>query len=521
MRKTTVILAALMLAVLGTRGAEARVSAIGPDLSRPSDWRASDEFSRAEGNVLITDVPAGKGTQQRCMERVVDMTPYRGKTVTFLVKYRSIGVSRPPEAYNGIKFMLKYKPSPESDFRWPGGNGMYGDSDGWQWTSFSETFPAGATSGTLIMGLQNSHGRVEFDLSTLQAGTLFTPEQRVNLDWKVRYPAEIAGHCRLRGVMSPGTIRYEDIRTLKEWNVNLIRAQLSRNWGKVGTELDLEEYDRWLNGKLDDLERAMDWAKEAGIKFVIDLHCLPGGRNLNSNMRMFAEKKYGDHFIEVWKRIASRFKDHPQLYAYDLVNEPLQSVPAPEEYDYWNLQRRAAEAVRKIDGRTPIMIESNMADKPETFAYLSPLAMDNIIYKVHMYAPHSFTHQRLAGEGPVVTYPGRIDGEMWDRERIRRELKPVIEFQKRHNCKIYVGEFSAIAWAPGAEKYLNDCIEVFEELGWDWSYHAFREWNGWSLEHEGDNPQTMKPAGTTPRREVLLKYFKRNEKVQSSAGGAE
>lgn len=92
------------------------------------------------------------------------------------------------------------------------------------------------------------------------------------------------------------------------------------------------------------------------------------------------------------------------------------------------------------------MIESNMADKPETFAYLSPLAMDNIIYKVHMYAPHSFTHQRLAGEGPVVTYPGRIDGEMWDRERIRRELKPVIEFQKRHNCKIYVGEFSAIAW---------------------------------------------------------------------------
>lgn len=140
------------------------------------------------------------------------------------------------------------------------------------------------------------------------------------------------------------------------------------------------------------------------------------------------------------------------------------------------------------------MIESNMADKPETFAYLSPLAMDNIIYKVHMYAPHSFTHQRLAGEGPVVTYPGRIDGEMWDRERIRRELKPVIEFQKRHNCKIYVGEFSAIAWAPGAEKYLNDCIEVFEELGWDWSYHAFREWNGWSLEHEGDNPQTMKPG---------------------------
>ena len=84
-----------------------------------------------------------------------------------------------------------------------------------------------------------------------------------------------------------------------------------------------------------------------------------------------------------------------------------------------------------------------------------------------------------------------------------------------------MSEFGVIRWAPNGADYLRDLLEIAEEYGWDWSYHAFREWNGWSLEHEGDNPQTMKPAGTTPRREVLLKYFKRNEKAQSSAGGAE
>jgi hypothetical protein len=33
-------------------------------------------------------------------------------------------------------------------------------------------------------------------------------------------------------------------------------------------------------------------------------------------------------------------------------------------------------------------------------------------------------------------------------------LRPVREFALRHNAKIYVGEFSAIAWAEGAENYL-------------------------------------------------------------------
>ena len=263
----------------------------------------------------------------------------------------------------------------------------------------------------------------------------------------MKYPEKIASLPRLRGVMSPHKITYEDLKTLHEWNVNLVRAQMSRNWGAVGTELDLEEWDGWLAGKLDNLEQAMDWGREFGIRFVIDLHCPPGGRNTPDNMRMFNEKKYGDHFIEVWKRISTRFKGHSQLYAYNLINEPVQSLPALPDYDYWNLQRRAAEAIREIDPDTPIMVESNRSDRPETFAYLSPLRMHNIIYKVHMYMPLSYTHQRLSGSGTAAAYPGIIEDAQWNRARIRRELEPVIDFQKRHDCKIYVGEFSAIAWA--------------------------------------------------------------------------
>ena len=117
-----------------------------------------------------------------------------------------------------------------------------------------------------------------------------------------------------------------------------------------------------------------------------------------------------------------------------------------------------------------------------------------------------------AGGAELIPYPGMISGTRYDRETLRRILKPVRDFQQRHGARIYVGEFSAVRWAPGAERYLEDCISLFEEYGWDWTYHAFREWNGWSVEHT-ENPQDNEPAQTdTARKKVLLKYFRRNNR---------
>lgn len=38
-----------------------------------------------------------------------------------------------------------------------------------------------------------------------------------------------------------------------EWRANLIRWQISRYWGKPNTDLDLAEYDRWIESELADL----------------------------------------------------------------------------------------------------------------------------------------------------------------------------------------------------------------------------------------------------------------------------
>jgi hypothetical protein len=69
-------------------------------------------------------------------------------------------------------------------------------------------------------------------------------------------------------------------------------------------------------------------------------------------------------------------------------------------------------------------------------------------------------------------YPGVIDGTQWDKAALEAALKPVVEFQQAYGVRIYIGEFSAIRWAPddSAHRYLADLIDIFERHGWDWSY---------------------------------------------------
>ncbi len=498
-------------------GAVAAVAACWLGAATPEQEWNPGKFGRIterDGKRFLTvQVPPEAKEAMNCAEAPIDLVPFRGTTLSFQIRARAKDVSIPLRTYNGVKFMLNYVDGDGVEY-WNNVSRVAGSFD-WKELAFSASVSATAGTGRVQLGLQESSGEVEFDLSSLKIEPLF-PAVRSN--YKAVYTDRVKSVPPLRGVMSPTReFTEDDWKTLKEWNVNLVRAQLCRNWGKTGTERDLEEYDQWLNAKLDHYEKMFRIGYEKyGLRFVIDLHTPPGGRIENRDMAMFYEKPYADHFIEVWKRIATRFKGNPAVWGYDLVNEPIQSLPAP--YDYWNLQRMAAEAVRAIDPDTPIIIESNNWDSPSAFSYLPPLEMKDVIYQVHMYVPGNFTHQLVGnnfgekGQVQKVAYPGLIAGVEYDREALRKVLAPVRDFQQKYGARIFVGEFSAAVWAPGAEKYLADCISLFEEYGWDWTYHAYREWNGWSLEHAGDWPDEVRPSADNPRKRVLLEGFSRNVK---------
>jgi len=438
----------------------------------------------------------------------------RGTRVRVEAMVKAENVAEPPNPWNGVEVML-HAVAPDGQ-HWAQQNGVFGTFD-FKPVRFITGVPPDATEARLILGLEQTTGRVWFDdvkITVIGARRSVPAEKPTGPVYK--------GHDlpRLRGAMISPRVTEADLRVLGgQWKANHVRWQL--NWGGFphgpADRASVEEYRRWLDSSLDHLDGLLPVCEELGIMVLIDLHTPPGGRNEAKECRMFKEQRFQDAFVEVWEMIARRYRSNKTVWGYDLVNEPVEGV-VPEGLMGWHaLATKTALKIRQIDPDHAIIIEPGPWGSPQGLDWFEPLDVPGIVYSVHMYAPFQFTHQGIYGNPTGVSYPGKVDGKHWDKEALRRVLKPAIDYQRDYGVHIYLGEFSAIRWAPGdsACNYLRDCIEVFEENGWDWAYHAFREWDGWSVEH-GPDRSDRSPSPTPTKRERLLRSWFEKDK---QAGG--
>jgi aryl-phospho-beta-D-glucosidase BglC (GH1 family) len=318
---------------------------------------------------------------------------------------------------------------------------------------------------------------------------------------------------RLRGVMYGPKGKEEDIRKLAEWKATLIRWQFYWYDGSFPERrLDLERYDRWLEETMAEVDRLLPLCEKLGIRVVIDLHTPPGGSE-SGQWAMFQQEAYQKKFIAVWDKLAAHYKDKPSIWGYDLVNEPVEGKVADGLMDWRTLAEHVAKRIRAIDSKRAIIIEPGPHGGWANLPFFEPIPVPGIVYSIHMYEPMFFTHQGVLDGMPAgVSYPGPIRGEFWDKEKLRKTLETVRDYQKDYNVPIYVGEFSAPRWAPedSAAHYLRDCIALFEEFGWDWSYHAFREWHAWNVELGSDKKDQTPATIPTSRQETLLEGFSKS-----------
>lgn len=439
----------------------------------------------------------------------------RGTFVFLSADVRAENVSPKPQSWNGIKVMAII--TTPGGKQYPQTELPVGTFD-WRHASVRTLIPSNAVSLDVVIGLEQVTGDAWF--SNLRVTYLKTAQMAA--------PAPLnqpiyRGHnlSRLRGAMiSPSSLRESDLKTFSlDWGANLIRWQLIQSSHNISADSDYQAYDKWLDAELAQMDKGLIWADAMGTRIVVDLHSPPGGLKSSGGYKAAIGNIWTDtnaqyKFIQVWKKIARRYKGDNRIWGYDLINEPVDDNTSENCMDWQELSLATVKAIRKIDSQRTLIIEPPQWGSAQGFVGFQPIPVSNIVYSFHFYTPIEFTHQGVFGPSEPVSYPGKIAGVDWNKAQIQTAMAPAIEFAKRYRVHMYVGEFSAIRWAPGAEKYLSDVIDTIEAHGWDWTYHAYREWDGWSVEHSTNKNDHTMATTPTARKQLLLKWFKMDQRAK-------
>ena len=190
-----------------------------------------------------------------------------------------------------------------------------------------------------------------------------------------------------------GFITRDDFAWLTEVGVNAVRIPVG-HWifgppypyhAKYGADPH-----PFVDGGIDVLDRAFDWATEFGLRVMLDLHAAPGCQNGfdNGGMQGVCEwhtrEEYLAHSIDVLERLAARYRTRSALHAIQVLNEPRWDVPTDLLKAFY---LRAYRAIRAhcAASAVSIVFHDGFRSHREYLGFMQPPEFENVILDVHRY----------------------------------------------------------------------------------------------------------------------------------------
>ncbi len=283
-------------------------------------------------------------------------------------------------------------------------------------------------------------------------------------------------------------LKEADIARAAEVGINTVRCAISH------TSLEADDKPGvYIERGFARIKEQLDWYDKYGINGILDLHN-PLGRQGGGDPRIWKEKAYQDRFVNVWKEIVTRFKDHPRVIAYEPINEPEPRYTDDwnERFKVWNdLAKRVTAAIREIDPAKPIIIDCTEYAFPLAFEGLEPTGDKNTIYSFHWYYPYQFHCQKrpFIQDKETYHYPGEFptriwktaetfEPRWWNRKTLAEEMQVPLDFAAKYNAPLFCGEFGCVSDVPEMEDmvWLLDLVSLFDEnnIGWTYYHYMFR-----------------------------------------------
>jgi len=276
---------------------------------------------------------------------------------------------------------------------------------------------------------------------------------------------------RLRGInwgwwhLSRTRYSEPDMQHLAQWGANTVRLAFSYS--------DLETDGNpavWKEDGFKQLDEVVQWAKRYGIYVILDMHVIPGGQDPASYCAgghdlFWTDPGAQERFIALWCEIARRYRDRPEVAAYELMNEPCSKQKTPE----WlhSIDQRAITAIRAVAPDKIIVVGGDEWSNPSALTDAMKLPDTNILYTFHWY---------IATGDRKVTLP-------IDRAAFQKKMDQAAKFAAKFKVPVWVGEFGCDASSKDYQtQWVNTSVSLFEQNGFSWTY-----WN----DKEAASPEGM------------------------------
>ena len=291
-----------------------------------------------------------------------------------------------------------------------------------------------------------------------------------------------------------------DFRLVREkLGMNSIRFLIE--WAAVEPERDT--YD---DAYLDEVRQRMDWARDAGLLVVLDMHQdlfgegFAGGNGaplwacdavryaayepsdlwflgyLEENVvacfdGFWNDVDLQDHYARAWRHVAERLNDHPAIVGFEVMNEPWLGSYSISDFEPRALQpfyERVVPAVR--------------AAAPHWLAFLEPMSMSNLgrgtklermPFDNVVYAPHSYDNTAEQGDG-------------FSESRREGILEKLISLQAEAaglGAALWIGEYGGVADHPGITPYMDAEYDAFASVFAGSSYWDFSRGDGYGIQN--------------------------------------
>lgn len=219
-----------------------------------------------------------------------------------------------------------------------------------------------------------------------------------------------------------------DIKRIAELGFNSVRPALN-------SRLFLTEGENpvYVEEGFQLIDSLVTWCKKYNLYVIIDMHAAPGGQtganiddSPNDIPELFIDAKYQDQLVQLWVKIAERYKNESVVAAYDLLNEPLPiNTGSADKYKHLlePLYKRITAEIRSVDQKHMITLEGfNWSNDWSLFT--KPFD-NNVFYQFHYYC--------------------------WARPDNLNDIDQFLEKRDELNAPIWVGETgekgNAIYWA--------------------------------------------------------------------------